>query len=152
MIGDPRPANERRDRRLDTWKRRALEATQGNHSLLGTILIAALGNDVMLEPLITDLFGPQGFQAPRFRSGGHKYWGATINPDGLVNAVFTEAGERWYRGGICMVGDLIANFRGLAEHLKLDQKEAEELFAVVRGWIKHDLRREEDKLYFHKQV
>lgn len=104
-----------------SWKLRAIRATKGNQSKLGSILIAVLGR-IPRHP-------------PRF---GLK---ATITSDGFVMADFQGKDfVRHYSALVCEVKELTNNFRGLADHLKLDKEEREEMFAELRKWIARDYR------------
>lgn len=143
---------ERRRRaaaRRETWQFKVLAATNGNKSRLGAIVIAALGNDPILEPAIRDLWGVAGFEAPRFVSGNPPpmmaraglRWGATVSSDGMVFADFLNKRQEWHRGAfVGAIGDLTRNFRGLADHLHLNDTDRLALFNVLRQWIIKDWR------------
>jgi hypothetical protein len=98
------------------WKERALAATRGTQ--FGAILNSAMGEEI---------------EAPCFTSKG------TITSDGFLMANFTGSDGRAHLGAfVGRASDLIGNARGLADHLKLDGADREELFATVRGWIATD--------------
>ncbi len=104
-----------------SWKLRAIRATKGNQSQLGAILIAVLGR-LPKHP-------------PRF---GLR---AVITSDGFVLADFQ--GKDYVKHSaafVCDVSDLTKNFRGLADHLKLNKEDREEMFAELRKWIARDYR------------
>jgi hypothetical protein len=105
----------------DSWQWKAIEATQAHTSQLGAILLAAL--DMGRNKL------------PRF---GRK---AIITAEGAVVAPFiTRASEFHAHAFVCSVADLIRNFRGLADHLKLSDTERTEMFTTVRRWCATDYR------------
>lgn len=104
-----------------TWQYRAVEATGGPKSLLGAILLAVLKK--------------QRNTRPQFIGN------ATITSDGFVMCSFvTRDGEHKHSAFVCDVPDLVRNFRGLADHLKLTDAERNELFLAVRNWIATDYR------------
>lgn len=104
-----------------SWKARALIATRGNQSQLGAILIAILGR------------APD--HPPRFGSG------AVITSDGYVLAHFQDIRGEWHAGAfVSSVDELVGNFRGLADHLKLSDAERVEMFNELRMWITTDER------------
>lgn len=111
----------RQEQERATWQYRAVQATRGNQSRLGCILLAVLGKNAKNPPW----FG---------RS-------AIITSDGFVLANFcTAAGEVKHGALVCNAAELTANFRGLADHLKLGDKDREAMFVAVRQWIAEDYR------------
>jgi hypothetical protein len=105
----------------ETWQWKAIQATQAHTSQLGCILLACLGRGLNKLPR----FGRQ----------------ATITSDGyVVSAFVTKAGEFHANAFVCSIGDLIRNFRGLADHLKLSDDERTEMFTAVRKWCAVDYR------------
>lgn len=103
------------------WKYRAVEATTGQKTQLGCILLAVLE---------TPLKNP-----PRF---GQK---ALINEEGIVWARFEDRHRVVHDAiPVCTVRDLVDNFSRLADHLKMGDAEAHEMFAMIRRWIVKDLR------------
>lgn len=109
------------ERQRATWQYRAVLATGGNKSQLGAIVIAVLGK------------APDN--PPRFGSA------AVITSDGYVQAHFQTKDGVWHQGAfVGAVDDLVANFRGLADHLKLSDAERVEMFDELRKWISVDYR------------
>jgi hypothetical protein len=105
----------------DTWQGRAIEATKGTQSRLGGILCAALNTNR------TEL--------PRFGTS------ATIDQQGRVWSSFTtRQGILHLRALVCTVDELVSNFRGLADHLKLKDADRVALFDKLRGWVTKDER------------
>jgi hypothetical protein len=103
------------------WKIDALLATQGNQSKLGAILIAVLGR------------APDN--PPRFGSG------AVITSDGAVLCHFQDKRGDWHEGAfVCSVAELVSNFRGLADHLKLSDEDRKDMLNEVRMWVTTDYR------------
>lgn len=103
------------------WRVRALEATHGNQSQLGAILIAVLGR------------APD--HPPRFGSG------AVITTDGHVLAHFQTRDGEWHHGAyVATVQEINDNFRGLADHLKLSDADRVEMFDELRKWFVTDYR------------
>lgn len=112
-----------------SWQYRAIEATKGNQSKLGTLLLAILGHPAKNPPW----FGSS----------------ATINAGGLVVASFTGKDRQLhYPFVVCEVSELTNNFAGLADHLKLNDEERIELFRRVREWVARDLRLGDKTLRF----
>lgn len=106
----------------ETWQYRAVEATGGNQSKLGAIVLAILGK---FPPSGRNMFGRT----------------CTITSDGYVMADFTDRDGELHLGAfVGDVADLIRNFRGLADHLKLKDAERQEMFAELRKWIAKDWR------------
>lgn len=104
-----------------TWQYRAIEATRGNQSQLGALILAILGK------------APD--HPPRFGSGG------VITSDGYLTAHFQDKAGDWHMGAfVGSVEDFVNNLRGLSEHLKLTDRENNELFAEAKKWITHDYR------------
>lgn len=104
-----------------SWKYRAIEATRGPQSQLGAILLAALGK--------------QRNTRPQFVGS------ATITSDGFIMCSFIGKDGRHHMGAfVGDVADLVRNFRGLADHLKLNDLERVEMFAAVKQWIAVDYR------------
>lgn len=116
---------EAQEKERQSWQYRAIEATRGQQSRLGTLLLAVLGKTVDSGLKHPPSFGPSG----------------VITPDSFVLSNFID------RNGTAHVGvvvgsleDVIDNFRNLADVLKLDDAERVELFAELRMWISADNR------------
>lgn len=113
---------EQQARERATWQYKAIAATRGNQSRLGCILIAMMG-----------LSGDHG--CPRIGTS------AIITSDGYIMARFQTRDRVMHENAmICTVSDLIQNLRGLADHLKLNEKDREAMFAVARSWVQTDYR------------
>jgi hypothetical protein len=112
---------ERIERQRAAWQFRAIQATEGPRTKLGRILLAVLRK--------------QRNSRPQFVGS------ATITSDGFVTCDFIDQhGQYHYGDFVCDVADLVHNFRGLAEHLRLKDAEAEAMFQEVRNWIGRDYR------------
>lgn len=102
------------------WHKRVIGATRGNQTLLGCIIMAALGH---MPPSRRRMFGRH----------------AIITKNGDVVSDFIDKNGNPYSGQrVCSVQELRDNFRGLADHLKLSDADREDLFRVLRGWISRD--------------
>lgn len=109
--------------RPDDWRVKAILATKGNQSRLGCILIAVLG------------------KSHRIKNGSRFDTSASITSDGFVMCGFRQASGHYHPGAfVGSVRDLVDNFRGLADHLKLSDKDRIELFDKVKAWITVDYR------------
>lgn len=116
---------ERMDRLRENWVFRAIEATQGTK--LGAIFLA------MIEK--------QRRTRPQFRGK------ATITSDGFVMCDFIDRHNVLHLGAlVCTVEELVANLRGLAEHLRLNDDEAQAMFQKAREWIAVDYRMGNDNM------
>ena len=110
-----------REAERDTWQYKAVEATRGQQSRLGCILLAVIGKRLKNPPK----FGPC----------------AVILKEGQVVANYQSKDGTYHREQfVCDVADLIANFRGLADHLNFTDAERVALFDAVRKWIVRDER------------
>ena len=105
-----------------TWKANAIRAANHNRSLLGCFVLAILGLQ-------------HGIKPPRFGST------ANIDKDGLLYSNMQDKDGKIHQN-FCLgpVKDLVDNLRGLADHLKLDDKDRVEMFDEFKKWIKHDAR------------
>lgn len=104
----------------NSWQRKVVEATRGNQTHLGAIVICALGH--------------MPKHAPRFRGT------ATITSDGFVICTFQKRDGSWVSGLVCDVADLNKNLRRLTDHCKLSDAERVEFFDKMRQWIATDYR------------
>lgn len=109
------PATER-------WQHRAVKETGGNSTLMGCFVLAILG-------------WQHGRKPPRFGSR------AVINAGGMVFSNAQNADGRMFKNE-CLgrLQDLTDSFRGLADRLKLNDLEREEMFEELRKWFAHDAR------------
>lgn len=118
---------ERKELARSSWQYRAIEATHGNQSRLGTILLAALDRSANNPPWF----------------GRH----AAITSDGFVLCDFMSKSRGMCPGAfVGSLAEVRDNFRGLADHLKLSDTEREDLFKAVRGWLATDHRAIKDRV------
>ena len=104
-----------------SWQGKAIQATGGNRSKTGAIVLAILAQTPP-EP-------------PAF---GH---GAVITSDGFVMCDFLDRDNVLHTGAfVSSVDELTSNFRRLRDHLKLTDAEGDAMFTYLRGWIKKDWR------------
>lgn len=103
------------------WRLKLIEATRGNQSMLGCIVLAAIGK----EPA----------NPPYFRGK------ATISAVGEVFCDFVSK-DRIYNTAAHVSGDeeLVRNCVGLTVHCDLDDFERVEFLAKVNDWIGADER------------
>lgn len=102
------------------WHRDAIAATQGNNSKLGSILLAALGHQ---PPSGKRMFSRT----------------AVITSGGSVVANYVDKyGDLHTDQFVCSVRDLRDNFRNLADTIKMNDADREDMFNVIRNWIAHD--------------
>lgn len=112
-----------REKIEDSWQGRAKRATGGNTSRLGLILLAVIGQTPADRPMISIKRG------------------AAIMPDGTVVADCMLRFQMEYRAtALGTVQEIVGNFRGLADHLKLSDAERLEMFDLLRKWMGKDLR------------
>lgn len=110
-----------------SWQDRAIDATHGNGSRLGSILICALNRNE------EDNF-------PQFTGK------AVITSDGYITCNFVGKDGRAHLGAFVGASEeWCANVRGLAAHLKLSETERAELFQTMRDWIAVDYRPEHSR-------
>ena len=104
------------------WQHRAVEATGGNTTLLGCFVLAILG-------------WQHGRKPPRFGKV------ARIDKDGIVHSNMQDSDWNIHtKHCLGPVQEIIDNFRGLADHLKLDDRERTEMFDELRKWFAFDER------------
>lgn len=107
---------------FDHWQHRAVKETGGNTTLMGCFVLAILG-------------WQHGRKPPRFGKT------ARIDKNGNVFSNMQDKNGIMYRnhflGG---VKDITDSFRGLADHLKLDDKQRGEMFAELKKWFAIDER------------
>ena len=109
------------------WQLKAIEATKAHQSRLGCILLACLklGRN----------------KVPRFGLE------AIVTSDGYVQADFVDRhGQGHHAAFVGELQEIIDNFRGLADHLKMEDQDRRELFEAVRGWIVADYRQKPSNL------
>lgn len=119
-----RGETEAQARAAASWQARALLATKGNQTQLGTILIAVLGKAASHPPRIVS--------------------NAVINREGVVMAGFQPRGSKSVAdtgiAAICTAEELTENFRGLADHLRLNDNDRTDMMRRVREWVNRDER------------
>ena len=115
------------DKRRQDWRWRAVMLTRGNQTKTGTILIRILGKMTKNPPRF-DINSTAHITA-----GGMWIADMQLRPDRpfLATAVGT-------------VEDVTNAFRRLADALKLDDKDREEMFRLLRNWIGTDYRATSD--------
>jgi hypothetical protein len=102
-----------------TWKDKALAATNG--SQFGAIIRCALGLDAGLTT------------GPRFVGN------ASVTSDGFVMCNFIDKnGQFRHSAFVGSKDDLTRNFRGLSDHLKLNDKDRAAFRKVLASWISQD--------------
>jgi hypothetical protein len=109
------------ERQRQTWQFKAVEATHGNQTLVGCIVLAVIGKAASNPPWI----GPT----------------AIISRDGDVFANMTskrdvEPGPTY----IAPIGALVDTWRKLADSLDISDADREAMFLELRKWISHDFR------------
>jgi hypothetical protein len=106
----------------DSWKVRAVRETGGNKTLMGCFVLAILNLQ-------------HGVKPPRFGSR------AVINAEGLVFSNMQAAdGTKHPNHCLGPVQVITDNFRGLADHLELSDKDRVAMFAELKKWFVHDAR------------
>lgn len=107
---------------LDRWQHRAVRETGGNQTLLGCFVLAILG-------------WQHGRKPPRFGKI------ARIDEAGVAWSNMQNAsGQVFTNHCLGPLQDINDNFRGLADHLKLNDTERREMFAELRKWFAIDER------------
>jgi len=115
------------DKRRHDWRYRAIQKTRGNQSKLGCILIRILGK-MPNNPPRFDIA-----TTAHITSGG--MWLADMQLHPRKPFLATAVGP---------VKDVVHAFRKLADDLKFDSKDREEMFRLLRQWIGTDERSTSD--------
>jgi hypothetical protein len=106
-----------------SWQYKAIVATRGNQTMLGAIFLQIIGKSAKHPPQIVGT--------------------ASVDEEGLCWTLLRKAhaGEI-AEGVVCLgqIGDIVDEFRRLADFLKLDDPERVELFDELRKWVAVDLR------------
>jgi hypothetical protein len=104
-----------------TWKDKALAATRG--SKFGAIIQSAFGIGAGLTT------------GPRFVGK------ASITSDGFVMCNFIDSNGQFHFGAfVGAFDDLTRNYRGLSDHLKLNERDRASFRKVLNDWIGNDWR------------
>lgn len=112
---------DRREAERQTWQYRAVQATRGNQTMLGTIVLAVIGRNAKHPPW----FEP----------------GAEIADDGILLANFVDRGLRDHGlVPVARLSQVVDEFRRLADHIKLTDDERKSMFDALRKWIAKDHR------------
>ena len=107
---------------LDHWQHRAVRETGGNQTMLGCFVLAILG-------------WQSGRKPPRFGKI------ARVDKDGqLWSNLQTADGQVLMNHHLGPVKQVIDEFRGLADHMKLADEERVQMFSELRKWIAIDER------------
>lgn len=106
----------------ESWQRRAVEKTGGNQELLGCFVLAVLG-------------WQHGRKPPRFGKV------ARVDKDGILHSnMQNKDGKVFLNHPLGPIKTVIDNFRGLADELKLNDNEREQMFSELRKWVFKDDR------------
>lgn len=120
-------------RQREQWQARAIIATKGNQSHLGRIFLAVLGRAPSNPPRFSIEQGAvilDDYHAKRLG----------IN-DGDVLADFQAKPDAAYVAiRVGHIDEIVDNFRGLADAIKLTDGEREAMFMMLRQWIRKDFR------------
>lgn len=111
---------------ISGWKGKAIVATRGNQSRLGCMVICMLGYLPKNPPRMRGLI--------------------VITVDGrtLVDCELNN-GAGYLATDIGHIDEVRDNFRRLADHLKLEDKDRIAMFDELRKWIKVDMRASSDQ-------
>lgn len=112
---------EKREKAKRTWQYKVVEATRGNQTMLGAVVIAMLNK--------------QSAHPPRFWRNG-----ATIDADGYVHSELQDRTGIWKRICIGHATDLAKELNILADQCKLHDHERLALFSEAQKWISRDAR------------
>lgn len=106
----------------DRWQHRAVRETGGNTTLMGCYVLAVLG-------------WQHGRKPPRLGKV------ARIDLDGVAwSNMQNKSGHMFRDHCLGPLQDIVDSFRGLADHLKLNDVERVEMFAELRKWFAVDQR------------
>jgi hypothetical protein len=108
-------------KRQKSWQYRCIEATRGNQTMLGAVIIAMLGK--------------QSKHPPRFWTGG-----ATIDKDGNITSQLQKRDGSWHHVSIGTAQDFGTELNRLADTCKLDGVERLKLFEEAQKWVVKDHR------------
>lgn len=121
------------DEQRADWRYRAVEATQGNQTLMGMTLLAILGKRPRHPPFLGKT--------------------AVIEENGLMTVDAMTAEGRWVKGGnLGHVQVFIDSLRGLCDHLEFSDVDRAELFSEARKWISLDNRQVGGQVNTHGEL
>lgn len=124
IIDFKRAAEEKREINKKTWQWRVLEHARGNQSMIGSIIIAAMGKSGVV-PSQKNIFTSL----------------ARIDLDGVIHANFIDKyGVLQLDMAVIRTTTLSEVLTRLATECKLNDEEAKQLFTTVRQWIEKDER------------
>lgn len=120
---------EAQERQRASWQYRAVEATQGNRSMMGCLVQAVIGHGASNPPTmgLTGFITAEGFLFTNF-----------IDRHGRLHAASDEA----VFPPLCIghIDGVIAEFRALADQLRLNDPDREAMFDALRKWVAVDER------------
>ncbi len=103
------------------WRYRAVNATRGNQTMLGCILLAVINRPAKNPPW----FGPT----------------CVINPEGVVLSNFVDRHNTMHVAlPVCTVPELVDEFRRLADTCNMTDSERQEMVDELRKWVSVDYR------------
>lgn len=110
----------------ETWQYKAIFATGGSRTILGSILLYIIASPKRPLPSID----------------------STCSVDGEGRAFCAMTNRHGIRSVSCIgsITDIRDDFRRLADYLKLDDGERTELFDELRKWVAVDLRADHNEL------
>lgn len=116
---------QRQELAKSSWPYRVVEATRGNQTMLGAILLAVLGKAARNPPWVSST-------------------GRIVSDEGgrgvLVIDLVTRRRMELRDAPVCYVDEFTGQLRRLADELKLPDDQREALFLAVRKWIANDER------------
>lgn len=124
LISEGQPLTPRQEQ--NSWPFKAVLATRGNQTIVGTIVLALIAKPPKHGPRIETT--------------------ATIDEAGLTWVGMTNRRGGYGLACIGHIHDIRDEFRRLADHLKLDDGERIDLFEQLRKWVGVDMRADHDEL------
>ena len=105
----------------DHWKLRAIHATRGNQTQMGSIILAIIGHVPSKRPYFKGL--------------------ANIDKEGIIWCLFYSRSIITPKMvPVCHVSQYNDQLKALADACQMDDREANELFSEARKWIERDAR------------
>lgn len=119
------------ERARETWQYKVVEATRGNQSMMGCILMAAMGKSPTNPPRFSVERGAVIVAGELAAKLGRK--------DGDILADFQAKPFEPFRATLVYnVQEFVHDFNWLADDLKLTDDERIAMFEMLRGWIAKD--------------